>query len=159
MRTALILVVIPYVISILARLSSVVLDQATLKRSFLDAMNLHRSDSGPILTPAAQSNILKHLSYSLLRQSVVLTIMLYGFAAMVVLYNRGDYGRGLEWLLFFLFLSVAFVWWVFPRDVAYFSAEGWLKRSRGDWVQILFCTYDLSLAILSVRLILTAPHK
>ena len=89
----------------------------------------------------------------------MLTIVLYGFAAVVVIYERRDYGHGLEWLVFFLLLGVAFLWWVFPRDVAYFSADSWLKRSRGDWVQILLCIYDLSLAILSIRLILTGPRS
>ncbi|HXM63910.1 MAG TPA: hypothetical protein VN950_23820 [Terriglobales bacterium] len=158
MRNAVLLIVIPYVISILTRLSSVILDGATQKKAFLDAMNLYKPVSGAVLTPPAQSNILKHLSHALLRQSVVLTIVMYGFAAIIVIYERRDYGPGLEWLLFFLLLSVAFLWWVLACDVAYFSAEGWLKFSRGDWAQILLCIYDLSLATLSIRLILTAPH-
>ena len=53
---------IPYVISILTRVSSVVLDESTQKKAFLDAINLYKPASGAILTPPAQSNILKYLS-------------------------------------------------------------------------------------------------
>jgi hypothetical protein len=158
MRTAVLLVVIPYAISVLTKLSSVILDRAALRKAFFDVMKLNVPGSGPPLDSAAQSIILGHLSYPLLRHSVVISSLLYGFAAVVVIYERRDYSSGLAWLLFFLLLGIAFLWWVFPRDVAYFSKEVWLKLSKGEWAQILLCVYDVSLATLSVRLILTAPH-
>ena len=159
MKGALLLILLPYCINILDRLSSVILDKGTLRKSFRDVMRLPSSGVPSGLNPLAQSAVLKHLSYSMLKQSVVIVALLYSFAAVVVLYEHREYAFGLEWLLFLMLFGIVMVWWVLGNDVAYFSKESWLHLSRGDWAQLLFCGYELILAVLSVSVYLTAPHE
>jgi hypothetical protein len=108
----------------------------------------------PKLSPDEQSAVLLHLSYSLLRQSTVITALLYSFAALIVLYEHREYTFGFIWLLLFLFFGFGLIVWVFRNDVAYFSAKSWFRLSRAEWAQIWFCCYELSLATLSVTMYL-----
>lgn len=157
MSTALLLVVLPYAISVLDKLSSWLLDDRLMKRGFRYAMSLPAPGASKKLSEISQDQIIKHISYGLLQRSAVTTAFLYGFSAIIVVYEHRDYHYGLEWILGFVVLGGFLAVWVLRKDAAYFSAGGFLKLSRGDWAQVAFCFYDVALCTLSVILLLGSP--
>ncbi len=150
MTTGVAITALPYVISIIAKLSSLVLDRKSVIGGLEDLASLPKPRAVAFdLTHDQREVIAEHVSHSLLKTTAVVTaIASYGIGALIVLLNRGV--SWMPWALLALFiLGMTLIWWVLPRKVFYFSLRT-CGVERGTILVLAFCAYDLLLAALSM---------
>lgn len=100
------------------------------------------------LESGAQNVIVTHLTHASLKTNTILTSFASTFAFLAtVLSERPDFSNmGLLLLLLFLF-GMALLIWVLPRRVGYFDDKSWLGIEYGTLATLLFCLYDVALAL------------
>jgi len=152
MSTPFLLVLLPYVISILIKLSGLFIDEGGMSQSLQTLVSVSRAPgSGFDLTGDQQRVIIKHLSHASLRSTAVLTAITSSFAAFLVVLTFPQV-PWVSWFLlpFSMVLCVAFVWWVYPKPVGYFAQRGWLGAEQGTLVILASCLYDVVLGVVSL---------
>ncbi len=151
MKAPLAILLLPYAVDILLKLSTVALDKRMALQAVQSLSAGPKPSSAPNLTSDQQELIVNCIGFAALKTTTVLTTFVSAFAAVVII--RGSQASNLIWwLLIFSLLVAGFLlfWWVLPKPVYYAS-----KKSLGniDWMTIVvlaFCVYDAILAALSV---------
>jgi hypothetical protein len=138
---SIILLVLPYLISIALRISTFQIER---KVALGGAAVLVRPE-GP--TPDQLSVVAKHFSHASLRATAILTCFTSSFACFAALLQMPR-SSTVELAVLLLFgFGLALIVWVYPQEVGYFEGKAnRLWYSKGGLAVILFTFYDVALA-------------
>jgi hypothetical protein len=145
------LILLPYAINIITKLSVVFLDRKVMKSALELLASLPRSSTaGFDLTSDQQEVIVEHIHHALLKSTAVMTTFTSAFAAILTVRDIGSvpWVSGLLWA--FLLTGAASIFWIYPKGVGYFSSKGWLGLEKRTLAVGLFCSYDLLLRLAAV---------
>lgn len=152
MTASLVALVLPYLIAILLKLSSVIIDPSVM-RDALQRLVLASGNSPNSIKLSAdqQEVIIKHIAHSSLKWTTVITAFTSSFAAVAVVLDSKGWVRsaGMVTVFFLLIMGAGLLWWVYPKAVGYFVDKGSFGLEKGTLVVIAFCGYDVILGILS----------
>jgi hypothetical protein len=152
---------LPYVLSILIKVSSLVLNRRLVMRSLEDLAAIPRPPSareGFDLDANQREVIARHVSHATLISASILTL-LSSFVATVVLAFRYSASPWLAWLLPIVLASaVAVMWWILPARV-YALRRKWLGIKRSIWLVSIFCVYDALLGAITVAFALRSEKS
>src|ERR1019366_9409827 len=125
MQNRTLLIVLPYVISLMLKLSSILWDKSIMISALRDLVyRVADRDQTLTLTGDQQEVIVEHISHASLKSTTVLTTFTSSLAAMVVLVDVRS-GAWVTWsILILLLLGMCLLWWVYPREVYYFGMPG-----------------------------------
>lgn len=158
MNPSLTLILLPYAVSILFRLPSLILEHKLMESSLEDLANLPKPPQEAFnLTADQRINLVKHLRYASLKSSTVLSSLNSLFAAFIILTANHAPPVMLWILLVFLVLTVASISWVLPKKLYYFVEISPLRIQNGMLLVLLLCASDIFLAWLSVASLRYAP--
>ncbi len=149
MKSPTAVVLLPYAVSILLKLSSAILDKKLASQTLQSLAMLLKPPSQPSLTSDQQAVIVDHLAHVSLKTTAVLTTFTSTFAAIVIV--RETEALAWVWWIFIALLLLGFLllWWILPRQVHYFSEDTALGVERGAIAIGAFCLYDFLLAAIS----------
>jgi hypothetical protein len=144
--------ILPYVLSILIKVSALVLNRRLVMRSLegLAAIPPPSSAIDAFLLDSDQREVIaRHVSHATLISTTVLTL-LSSFVAAVVLAFRYSASSWAAWLLPLVLISAIFVmWWILPARV-YTLRRKWLGIKRSVWLTIVFSAYDAVFGAIAV---------
>jgi hypothetical protein len=100
------------------------------------------------LESGEQNVIVTYLTHASLKTSTILTCFASSFAflATVLVEQPGFSNMGVVLLALFLF-GMGMLVWVLPRSVGYFDDKSRIGIEKGTLATLLFCVYDLALAL------------
>ena len=148
------IIALPYVVNILLKLSSLILDRRVLISSLEDLAALPKPPGTRFdLTSDQREVIAEYVSHASLKSTTVLTSVTSGFVAVVIIISNQPVSW-LSWsMALVMLLAFSLVVWVLPRKVYYFSMRTRVGLDRGTVLVLLFCLYDVLLAALSLATI------
>jgi len=145
-------IILPYVLSILIKVSALVLNRRLVMRSLegLAAIPPPSSANDAFLLDSDQREVIaRYVSHATLISTTVLTL-LSSFIAAVVLAFRYSTSSWAAWLLPLVLMSAIFVmWWILPARV-YTLRRKWLGIKRSVWLTIMFSAYDAIFGAIAV---------
>ncbi len=148
MRESIPVILLPYLISILVKLSSLFLDRSFILDS-LEKLSAIRVPYGETfaLTSDSRKVVADYVEFAYLRSSVILTTLTSLLSAAIITHGGTGSPYALIACVVFGFIML---WWVLPRPVPYFHTENSIGIRRGTVAILAFCAYDAILAIISV---------
>lgn len=147
---SLFILLLPYIVSAALKLSDIFLDRRIMSQTLSDLVR--QSGPGPDgmlkLGSGEQNVIISFLTHASLKTSGVLTCFTSSFAFLAtILLERPVFSHmGLLLLALFLF-GIALLIWVLPQSPGYFDGKNRLGIERGTLATLLFCLYDIALAV------------
>ena len=151
MKRPLLLVLMPYLISVAVKVAGIFLDEPLMKDSLRDVVEKNPDSKGNhILTIDQQGVIVKHLAHRSLKTATVLTCFTSSFAFFAGLAEVGKPSGGAWAILLVFIFGLTLIVWVLPRPVGYFNEHTRIGLDKGTLAILLFCVYDLILALSDV---------
>jgi len=147
------IVVLPYVASIGLKLSSLIFERQTTISTLEKLAVLNKPEGRAHQLTVDQIAVMADwLGLSTLRLTAISTSLISFIVAVVIVMGQERRSpTGLLWTLpAFVIVGFLLVWWVHTKEVHYFTAPGILGIRRDIWATLLFCLYDVLLAVLSV---------
>ena len=144
------IIVLPYALNILVKLSSLALNRRLVLRALENLAAIPPPPGSPLtLNTNQQTVIASHVSRATLTSSTILTFLSSFVATIVFSYNHSTLWW-VTWMLPVLVLSfVLLLWWILPSHIFTFRKK-WLGVAGSTRLVIVFCVYDLMLGTVSV---------
>jgi hypothetical protein len=146
-------IVLPYGLNILVKLSSLALNRRLVLRALDNLVSIPTPTSGTgspfVLDTNQQTVIASHVSRATLTSSTILTFLGSIVATIVFSYNHSTVWW-VSWMLpLLLFSFIPLLWWVLPSHIFTFRRK-WLGLAGSTRLVIVFCLYDFLLGTASV---------
>jgi hypothetical protein len=145
------ILVLPYVTSVMVKLSSLFFDRRLILSALdsLAGIPPPLNHAGFALDKNQQEVIARYVGHASLVSMSLLTVLSSFIAAIVLVINGLEY-QWVGWLLpIILIAMILIVWWVLPSRVYNFRKK-WLGIKHETWLILLFCCFDILLAITTI---------
>jgi hypothetical protein len=141
-----IIFLLPYVVSVLVKLWSIVADRRLMLGTLDRLASLPKPQQVQFeLDTNQQRVIVAHLIQGSLKSSIVITFFSSFVAATVTLFESPRHQWTPVSLVLILLIGFAMLAWVIPSRAPELIARGWLGIRKGTWALLCSCVYDVIL--------------
>jgi hypothetical protein len=142
------LIILPYAVNFVVKIVSSLVSKKSRRQSMEEILSRNKpEDAKALLTPDQVTVLEGAISQSSMYVTATATLIASVFALLVITLKST-----VPWLWWVLIAvaGLAFVLWIWIYTRKSFSAKGPLSISAGTWALIVFCAFDVGLAVLSV---------
>jgi hypothetical protein len=142
------LIILPYTVNAVVKIASSLVSKKSRRQSIEDILTRNKPpDAKPLLTDDQITVLDGAISQSNLYVTTTATLMASMLAILVITLKSGQ--PWLWWVLLGIGILSFLMWlWIYTRKS--FAAKGLFSISVGTWALIVFCAFDVSLAVLSI---------
>lgn len=142
------LIVLPYIVNVFLKISSALLSKRSRQQSINEVLSRYKPPEAKPLLDSNQLSVLDAtISQSNLYVTTTVTLVASVVAVLVIALKSSHVWL---WWAFLGVVVLAFIMWLWVYTRKRFSDSGLLSITIGTWVLILFCAFDVGLAVLSV---------
>lgn len=142
------LVLLPYGVNLVVKIVSALVSKRSLRRSIEEILSWNKpQDKKDLLNQDELDVVEGAISQSSSFVTVTATLIGSVFALLVITLKSA---MPWMWWVFAAMVGLAIVMWIWVYTRKSYSAKGLLSIPVGTWTLVVFCAFDVGLAVLSV---------